>query len=384
MQTFSCGCGNPLFFENTRCVACDSEVGWCPSCRAIVALDPLEQGGYQCTTAGCDAHLAKCHNYAVENVCNRMVVTATVEDPPMDEASGNGFKSTASNGDTTGTDVLGSDPLCDCCRHNDMIPDLGVEGSRERWAALEAAKRRLFYTLDLLKLPHGATPQETHVPLRFSFMADALPDQGLWRSVAGQQKVYTGHASGLITINVKEADAVERERLRVDMNESHRTLIGHFRHEVGHYYWDLLVKDQDEQACKAVFGDHENPTYSEALEQYYQQGAPQDWAERHISAYSTMHAWEDFAESFAYYLDMVSVLDTALHIGLSRAEYDGTLDSMLLAYHQVGQAVNELNRDMGLLDLAPAVLAPPVREKLDYLHALIARAGTQQPTPPTD
>lgn len=255
-----------------------------------------------------------------------------------------------------------ADTLCDCCRYNDVIPDLDIEGNRERWAALEGAKRRLFHTLDLLKLPHGIEGENIRVPLSFSFMADALPDQGLWRSTAKQEKVYTGHANGHITINVKEADDVERERLRVDMNESHRTLIGHFRHEVGHYYWDLLVKDQDEAASCRVFGDHNNPTYSDALEQYYQQGAPADWPTHFISAYASMHPWEDFAETFAFYLDMVAVLDTALHMGLSRAEYDGSLDSMLQAFHQVGMAVNELNRDMGLLDLAPGVIAPAVRK----------------------
>ncbi|WP_404342872.1 putative zinc-binding peptidase [Vreelandella aquamarina] len=347
MQTFSCRCGNPLFFENTHCLACESEVGWCPACSNIVALEPLDNGGYQCSHESCGTALMKCHNYAVENVCNRMVVMAEGH----------------------------ADTLCDCCRYNDVIPDLDIKGNRERWAALEGAKRRLFHTLDLLKLPHGIEGESIRVPLSFSFMADALPDQGLWRSTASQEKVYTGHANGHITINVKEADDVERERLRVDMNESHRTLIGHFRHEVGHYYWDLLVKDQDEAASCRVFGDHNNPTYSDALEQYYQQGAPADWPTRFISAYASMHPWEDFAETFAFYLDMVAVLDTALHMGLSRAEYDGTLDSMLRAFHQVGMAVNELNRDMGLLDLAPGVIAPAVREKLAYLHQLIQNAS---------
>ncbi len=289
----------------------------------------------------------KCHNYAVENVCNRMVVMAEGH----------------------------ADTLCDCCRYNEMIPDLTISGNRERWAALEAAKRRLFHTLDLLKLPHGINGENIRVPLSFSFMADALPDQGLWRSTASQEKVYTGHANGHITINVKEADDVERERLRVDMNESHRTLIGHFRHEIGHYYWDLLVKGRDENACRNVFGDHNNPAYIDALERYYQQGTPSNWATQFISAYATMHPWEDFAETFAFYLDMVAVLDTALHMGLSRAECDGTLDGMLRAFHQVGMAVNELNRDMGLLDLAPGVIVPAVREKLTYLHQLVQSAN---------
>lgn len=347
MQTFSCRCGNSLFFENTHCLACESEVGWCPACTHIVALDPLLNGGYRCTHPGCGSALMKCHNYAVENVCNRMVVKAE------------GY----------------ADTLCDCCRYNEMIPDLNISGNRERWAALEAAKRRLFHTLDLLELPHGISRENIRVPLSFSFMADALPDQGLWRSIASQEKVYTGHANGHITINVKEADDVERERLRVDLNESHRTLIGHFRHEIGHYYWDLLVKGLDENACRQVFGDHNNPTYGNALERYYQQGTPANWASQFISAYATMHPWEDFAETFAFYLDMVAVLDTALHMGVSRAEHDGTLDGMLRAFHQVGMAVNELNRDMGLLDLAPGVIAPAVREKLTYLHRLIQNAN---------
>jgi len=129
-----------------------------------------------------------------------------------------------------------------------------------------------------------------------------------------------------------------------------------------------------------VFGDHNHPTYGDALEQYYQQGAPADWPTRFISAYAAMHPWEDFAETFAFYLDMVAVLDTALHMGLSRAEYDGSLESMLQAFHQVGLTVNELNRDMGLLDLAPGVLAPAVHEKLAYLHDLIQRANASPKT----
>jgi len=56
----------------------------------------------------------------------------------------------------------------------------------------------------------------------------------------------TGHASGQVTINAAEGNSVDREQMREDMNESYRTVIGHFRHEIGHYYWDPLVFD-DEQ-----------------------------------------------------------------------------------------------------------------------------------------
>jgi hypothetical protein len=156
MQTFSCRCGNPLFFENTHCLACESEVGWCPACSNIVALEPLENGGYQCSHEGCSTALMKCHNYAVENVCNRMVVMAEGH----------------------------ADTLCDCCRYNDVIPDLDIEGNRERWAALEGAKRRLFHTLDLLKLPHGIEGENIRVPLmRFLTRAFGAPRQNKKRYI---------------------------------------------------------------------------------------------------------------------------------------------------------------------------------------------------------
>ncbi|MBZ9556616.1 MULTISPECIES: putative zinc-binding metallopeptidase [unclassified Modicisalibacter] len=348
MRTYSCTCGSRLFFDNTRCLNCQREVGWCPVCQGISALEPLAEGGFRCTNAECGAALLKCFNYLEHDVCNRMI--------PLD---GNGE----------------ADALCDCCRYNDVVPDLSIEGHRERWAALEAAKRRLFYTLDLLGLPHGTAEEGFEPPLSFSFMADALPDAGLWRSTAGTDKVYTGHAEGHITINVKEADDVERERLRVDMHESHRTLIGHFRHEIGHYYWDLLVKGRDEAASREVFGDHDSPPYGEALERYYESGPPDDWAQRYVSAYATMHPWEDFAETFAFYLDIVAVLDTAHHLGVSAADHDASLTRMLAAFHQVGLGVNELNREMGLTDLVPEVVTPAIRDKLAYVHQLIHQAS---------
>ncbi len=347
MRTYRCACSARLFFDNTQCLNCQREVGWCPACAQIAALEPLAEGGFRCTHEGCGAELLKCLNYIEHGVCNRMV-------------------SIADDGQ--------AEPLCDCCRYNDVVPDLSVPGHRERWAALEAAKRRLFYTLNLLGLPHGTADEGFEPPLSFSFMADALPDAGLWRSVAGTDKVYTGHASGHITINVKEADDVERERLRIDMNESHRTLIGHFRHEIGHYYWDLLIKGHDEEGSRRVFGDHGSPSYGEALERYYEVGPPEDWPQRFISAYATMHPWEDFAETFAFYLDLVSVLDTAHHMGLTGVDHDDSLPAMLAAFHQVGLTLNELNRDMGLIDFMPHVISTAVRDKLGYVHQLVQRA----------
>ncbi len=347
MKTFQCQCSARLFFDNVTCLNCGAETGWCPVCASVTALQPLPEGGYRCAHADCGATLLKCRNYLDEAVCNRMV--------------------------TAGSD--GTAPaLCDCCRYNAVIPDLSIDGHRQRWAALEAAKRRLVYTLDLIGLPHGTEEDGFDPPLSFAFMADALPDAGLWRSTGGDDKVYTGHAQGRITINVKEADTVERERLRVDFNESHRTLIGHFRHEIGHYYWEILVRGRDETACRTVFGDPFDPDYAEALERYYDQGPPADWGPSFVSAYATMHPWEDFAETFAFYLDIVSVLDTAHHLNLRAGEAPHDLDAMLRSFHQIGLAVNELNRDMGLKDLVPEVVTPAIRNKLAYVHGLVRSA----------
>lgn len=350
MNTYTCRCDAKLFFDNTHCLACGREVGWCPVCNRIGALEPLAEGGYRCAHSDCGASLLKCANYAEENVCNRMVSVGADGQAPR---------------------------LCDCCRYNAVIPDLAIDGHRARWAALEAAKRRLIYTLNLTGLPHGTEAEGFQPPLSFAFMADALPDAGLWRSTSGGDKVYTGHENGLITINLKEADTVERERLRVDLNESHRTLIGHFRHEVGHYYWDLLVRGKDEAGFRAVFGDHDNPGYGAALEHYYQNGAPPDWQQHYVSAYATMHPWEDFAETFAFFLDIVAVLDTAHNLGLRSADADAPLDAMLRSFAAIGLTANELNREMGLVDLVPEIITPAIEAKLAYVHGLVGNARVQ-------
>jgi len=59
--------------------------------------------------------------------------------------------------------------------------------------------------------------------------------------VDGCTPVLTSHCNGLITLNIAEADDAERERRRVKFHEPYRTLLGHLRHEVAHYYWDRLI-----------------------------------------------------------------------------------------------------------------------------------------------
>ncbi len=351
MQTYQCSCGNRVFFDNCACLRCGHELAFCPGCRNVSDILPLDGGRYTCAT--CKLEVMKCRNNSEHRVCNRAVAAAHVAEHP----------------------------LCDCCRLNDTIPDLSVEGNLGKWFSLEAAKRRLFYELDELGLPWGRKEDGIEPELRFDFKSDIIPDGDMWRSLGKKEKVMTGHDDGRITINIREADDVEREKLRVDMNEAHRTLIGHFRHEIGHYYWDLLVKGRREAECIAVFGDHNNPGYDQALTSYYQTGPRPDWRESFVSAYATMHPWEDFAETWATYLDMIAALDTAEHVGFG-GQTDAVhaqFELMVARYQELGLALNELNRTMGLIDLVPEVLVTPVVVKLRFIHELIV-AGRDQKT----
>jgi hypothetical protein len=298
---------------------------------------------YSCTH--CDTVLRKCYNYAVEHVCNRAVVA---------------------------NENSADHPLCDYCQFNATIPDLDVEGNRVLWQRLEIAKRRLLYTLDLLGLPYG---HDVTPALSFDFKADVTRPAKWWWQIGTTERVYTGHANGKITINLIEADPVSREKLRVSLNEAHRTEIGHFRHEIGHYYWEMLVTGEEVERFKNLFGDFENPTYSESLDRHYTEGPPANWQSQYVSAYATMHPWEDFAEIFAVYLDMVSVLDTAHNMGLAPVSFRAlTIEDMIRQYQHLGVVLNEMNRAMGLIDLVPEVFVASVREKLVYVHELVQQA----------
>lgn len=351
MQRFTCDCGNRLFFDNTHCLACEREVSWCPVCATLTALE-FENPGMHC--ARCETELWKCANRIDYDVCNR-----SVQAPE------------------SGTS---SEPLiCDCCRYNDTIPDLSVEGNLQRWRDLEMAKRRLINGLDNLGLPHGSRADGFDPGLSFDFKGDTI-GKGLWRNVGGGEKVYTGHAGGKITINIQEADTAEREKLRVDLGEGHRTLIGHFRHEIGHYYWDLLIAEhpRHEPEFKSLFGDHENPDYGTALEQYYVNGPLPDWSGKYISAYATMHPWEDWAETFAFYLDIVDVIQTVEASELVNVNVDRSIDDLIKAYVRLGVLLNELNRNMGLIDFMPEVVAPDVIEKIRFVDSVIKSATSHR------
>jgi hypothetical protein len=344
MKTFACQCGNRLFFENVQCVACGRDVGYCEQCSEVTSFSADESGDFRCEKCGAVAR--KCTNYQTEQVCNHFVPVSA---------------------DTT--EIL----LCSVCQLTETIPDLTIEGNRDKWRRLEQAKRRLIYQLDLLRLPY----RDIEPALSFDFKGNVVPAEEVWRKGEFAEHVYTGHLDGKITINIEEADDVEREKLRVDMNEAQRTLIGHFRHEVGHYYWQLLIQGQCEAECVQIFGDHNNPDYATALSLYYQQGPRPDWSQGFISAYAASHAWEDFAETFALYLDIRSVLDTAQHlrVPLPQITKPAAFEEYVVAYQKLGIMVNELNRCLGIFDLVPEVIVQPVVDKLNFIHDLLQKAA---------
>ncbi|KAI9132250.1 putative zinc-binding metallopeptidase [Acaryochloris sp. CCMEE 5410] len=352
MKTYTCICGNTLFFENSRCMQCQRPVGWCPGCDRITTLLDLGNHHYQCGYTDCQTLLTQCHNYRVHQVCNRCIPTSEVES---------------------------AQSLCDYCQYTDTIPDLSISGNKQRWYDLEVAKRRLLYTLDVLNLPFGHA--DFDVPLSFDFKGDVILKDALWRTLGKGKRVFTGHADGKITINIREADDEVREQLRVDLNEAQRTLIGHFHHEIGHYYWQLLVKNIWLNHFKDLFGDPSSPSYSEAMDQYYANGPSKDWQQQYVSAYATMHPWEDFAETFATYLDMVSVLHTTRHHqrgAATRYVQTAEFDDMIAAYRQLGILLNELNRTLGLIDFIPEVFTPFIINKLRFIHQLVRSTQSRQ------
>lgn len=273
---------------------------------------------------------------------------------------------------------------CVACRLNRTIPDLGVPENPERWRKVEIAKRRLVAQLVSLGLPLIAKTEDEVAGLAFDFVGVDL--QG--------RAPMTGHANGLITLDIKEADDAYREQVRVQMHEPYRTLLGHFRHEVGHYYWDRLIANSHWlEPCRALFGD-ERASYAEALDRHYQQGAPNDWSQAYVSAYATMHPWEDWAETWAHYLHMMDAVDTALGFGMSAREMDFDyqpfpIDTLYDPQHPGGLAflsfvnawielagmLNELSRSMGQPDFYPFILPPAVIAKLHFIHLVIQQAG---------
>ncbi len=348
MKRFACqACGAEIHFTNTSCVACGHRLGFLPQKSEMTALEPGGTGWRALAEPSQTYRFCANEQY---DACNWLIETRSGEQ------------------------------YCPSCRHNHIIPDLSDPKNLENWRHLEAAKRQLFYSLLRWHLPMPTASEDQEKGLEFDCLADSYDEDG------NLVPVMTGHNRGTITINVAEGDDVERERRRSAMGEPYRTLIGHFRHEIGHYYWDRLVADRQREAeSRAIFGDH-SEDYGEALKAHYANGAPPDWQTGYVSAYATSHPWEDFAETWAHYLHIVDALETAhaydLHVARSNQRKAGSdidfdpysADSaaqLVKAWVPVTVAINAINRSMGQPDLYPFVLSKPVLEKLEFIHGLI-------------
>ena len=249
------------------------------------------------------------------------------------------------------------------CRLNRTIPNLAKAANREYWNLIEDAKRRLVYALLSMNLPVLSQTRGWPHGLAFDFIEDHASGD-----VA--ERVLTRHEDGVITINVAEADDVIRTMARRQMNERYRTLLGHFRHESAHYYFDTLINDATQRAAfRDLFGD-ERQDYQQALDTYYANGPPAHWEGRHISAYATAHPAEDWAETWAHYLHIHDCLETALAHGLVPPS-GASFAAMLETWQGLSVALNELNRSIGLSDAYPFVISPAVAGKLEFVHALL-------------
>ncbi|HUB67995.1 MAG TPA: putative zinc-binding metallopeptidase [Candidatus Methylacidiphilales bacterium] len=339
-----------IFFENITCVSCQRELGFLPDLLCLSTLESKAGSLFSPTAKEAGRRFyRKCRNYSVENACNWMI--------PEDNREN----------------------YCVSCRLDEMIPDLSIEKNRTLWKLIEAAKRRLVYTLISLELPLLNRADDPHQGISFRFLAEGPTPES---------KVLTGHDKGIITLNIAEADDAEREKRRLSMKETYRTLLGHFRHEIGHYYWDRLIGGTKYlEPYRALFGD-ERIDYDQALKTYYASGATENWQEKYISVYASAHPWEDWAESWAHYLHIQDTLEVALDFCMvdarvalesketSQSSWFGmkskTFEEKIDAWSELTIALNSINRSMGLRDIYPFVLSPVVVEKLRFISEVIA------------
>ncbi|MCQ6256824.1 putative zinc-binding metallopeptidase [Pseudomonas sp. Q11] len=354
-KIWPCRCGQSLFFRNSQCLACQAVLGYQPEQSRLSSLQAGEQPGTW--TLDADPHAGlfrRCANLDTPAACNWLLP------------------------------ANGRDTLCIACSLNRTIPDLSIPENSERWCKVETAKRRLVAQLITLGLPVIPKTVSESEGLAFDFIGVDL----------NGTPPTTGHASGLVTLDIKEADDAHRELVRQQMHEPYRTLLGHFRHEVGHYYWDRLIANSHWlEAFREQFGD-ERASYSDALERHYQHGAPLDWQTHYVSAYATMHPWEDWAETWAHYLHMMDAVDTALGFGMSAGEMDFDYQpfppetlfdpahsggvaflSFVNAWIELAGMLNELSRSMGQPDFYPFVVPAAVITKLHFIHLVIQEEG---------
>jgi hypothetical protein len=341
MQPFPCSvCQQLLFFDNSTCLRCGSRLGYVPDEGQLVAVRTVSDGVQRAD--GTPGTFRPCANQLVAR-CNWLI-------PADDSAS-----------------------LCASCRLTSIRPNDNEVDSLEAFADAEAAKRRLLHQLMELGLP----VIDRSVDAEHGVSFELLSSRG--------RNVITGHDSGVITLDLSESDDAHREFVRQQLGEPYRTVLGHLRHEIGHYYWPRLVIDTDHlDAFRTLFGD-ERVSYEAALEQHYATSAHADWSGTHVSQYATMHPWEDWAETFAHYLHIHAGLATASSIGLDVGEPAHSaghaawstrdhieIGPVVQSWLGLTIALNAMARSIGQSDLYPFVLSPLVVEKLDFVHRSIA------------
>ncbi|MDT8429715.1 MAG: putative zinc-binding metallopeptidase [Pseudomonadales bacterium] len=361
-----CSCGQVVFFDNSICLRCGSALAFHPEQGRLHSLLPAEEAGrwvlYQEVNSAREVidTYRRCANVDSPAQCNWLVTGELDQNADSD--------------------------LCLACATNVTIPDLTQSGNPDYWRLCEVAKRRLIAQLLMLNLPVKTRQMD--------------PDQGLgfellrWRP--GEETVVTGHKGGVITLDIAEADPAFREQIRQQMQEPYRTLLGHFRHESGHYYWDRLVRNSNWLPLyRQLFGD-ERRDYQKALEKHYQSGPPPDWQSHYISSYAATHPWEDWAETWAHYLHMTDTLSAAEQFGIDADGLSVQMDpftpeqlddcpfqidaergthpflGMVNRWVRLSSVLNMLARSMGQPDSYPFVLTLQTLRKMYLVHAVIA------------
>lgn len=409
-RNYHCHCGQPVFFRNSKCLSCDTPLGYDCETGLLLPLMKGTQSGtwleWRAAAAPPDAPSDNSRPPQLQDIPGQQSAgddaspaeAAPAPAPPA-EPGAPLYKRCLNLSTPASCNWLvpAGDPhdMCRACRLNRTIPDLTDPAEPDNgylWGLVELAKRRLVSSLILLKLPVASRMSED-------------PERGLMfdflRSPLNGPHIMTGHNTGLITLNVDEADDAKREAVRKAMREPYRTLLGHFRHEVGHYYWDrLLAGTPWLEGFHKLFGD-ESLDYAASLQRNYEQGPAEDWPEHFVSAYASAHPWEDWAECWAHYLHMRDAIDTALSFGLSVDRFDleftpFTLDALYEPEHpDAGQflaflnhwtrlttMLNEMSRSMGQPDFYPFVLPREVVAKLHFIHLVVTSESWLQTAPP--
>lgn len=363
-RAFRCVCDASVFFRNSECPECRTPLGYE---HAFGELRALRSGSLPDTWRpvgdDVDQDYRRCSNFASPARCNWLV-----------------------RADNPGK-------FCLSCGLSRRIPNLDDKKNRRYWRVIEAGKRRLISQLLGLGLPIVSRQQDPERGLAFDLL----------RSPQSGPRVLTGHASGLITINVEEADDAIREKIRTELHEPYRTLLGHLRHEIGHYYWDRLIWNSPWlEPFRALFGD-ERTDYAAAIKANYEQGPPSNWQQKHISAYASSHPWEDWAETWAHYLHIIDSLDTALAHGLEAADLEMDVEPfthadlydpsdeyadrtlfILNSWLEMVALLNEMARSLGHRDFYPFAMQKEVVKKLHFVSLVVRGAQPSVSAPPGD